>query len=254
MLLNKFEVISVSGKKFKVIPHVFWSEFRKGDWEPQTYDNFERNISEQTTFVDLGAWLGVCSIWASAIGCKKIYTIEANPESYALLKKTFNANEDLKGLIDLFNYCVTNQNNGIVKFGRKTSSASRISQEGHYEVETITLRTFFEKNEITEDVFLKMDIEGAEELALEDLLFFEKGIANFKVYLALHPPFWKNKKATCARLMEVCKEFKVSLPSGERLEVSQLEEMVMSDEEFPAWSPSGGNFFEIMLSNNNDHE
>ena len=90
-ILNKFETIEVSNEEFKVSPHEFWREFRRDGWEHETHDNFRRNITNETTFLDVGAWVGICSMWASVIGCKKIYAIEANPKSYELLTKTINA-------------------------------------------------------------------------------------------------------------------------------------------------------------------
>ena len=66
-IFNKFETIEISNEEFKVTPHEFWREFRRDGWERETYDNFRRNITEETTFLDLGAWVGICSMWVSKI-------------------------------------------------------------------------------------------------------------------------------------------------------------------------------------------
>jgi len=249
-IFNKFETIEVSDEEFKVTPHEFWREFRRDGWERETYDNFRRNITEETTFLDLGAWVGICSMWASVIGCKKIYAIEANPKSYELLTKTINANRSLRELITLTNQCISNVNGDIVKFGKKLSSNSMISKEGHYEVTTITLTKYINDIGSLDNVFLKIDIEGAEELIIKDFSILKDLIKDLKIFLALHPSFWKNKKLTCSELLNVCKDFKLSHPSGENLSVSRLKEMIMTDQDFPEWGTPYGNLFEIMLSNN----
>lgn len=247
-LFNIFDTIKVSNQRFKVSPHHFWKEFKEQGWEPETFDNFKRNITKETTFIDLGAWVGVTSIWASVIGCKKIYAVEANPRSYALLKKTISANQSLQEIISLSNHCISNVNGSIVKFGKKLSSTSRITKGGHYSVKTITLKNYINAIGSLDNVFLKIDIEGAEEQILDDLNALKKSIQHLKIFLALHPDFWKDKRSTCTALIEVCKEFKMSLPDGDPMTLSQLEEMVMTDEKFPHWGTSYGNFFEIMLS------
>tara|TARA_B100001027_G_scaffold88323_1_gene60607 strand:- start:38 stop:616 length:579 start_codon:yes stop_codon:yes gene_type:complete len=188
-------------------------------------------------------------MWASEIGCKKIHAVEANPISYKLLQKTINANKSLRELVTLSNKCVSNEDGDIVKFGKKISSNSMISKEGHYEVSTISLRSYINDIGIFNNIFLKIDIEGAEQLILEDLKIVSKSVKNLNIFLAVHPPFWDNKTLTCEKLMSICKGLKMTSPSGDDLCESKLQKMIMTNQDFPKWGTLYGNFFEIMLSN-----
>lgn len=244
-----YDKINVSNTTFRVTPHEFWREYKRESWEPETYANIKKHLSSETTFIDLGAWVGICSMWASEIGCKKIHAVEANPISYKLLQKTINANKSLRELVTLSNKCVSNEDGDIVKFGKKISSNSMISKEGHYEVSTISLRSYINDIGIFNNIFLKIDIEGAEQLILEDLKIVSKSVKNLNIFLAVHPPFWDNKTLTCEKLMSICKGLKMTSPSGDDLCESKLRKMIMTNQDFPNWGTLYGNFFEIMLSN-----
>lgn len=250
-ILNIFDIIEIENFKFKVTPHHFWREFKKDGWEPETYESFKKNINHETTFIDIGAWVGVTTIWASLLGCKKIFSVEANPRSYKLLLKTIHANKTLNDFVTLTNKCISNSNGEMIKFGRKLSSNSMISDKGDYQVETITLPNYIKDINNLNHVFIKIDIEGAEELVIKDLVLLKNSIKNLKILLALHPSFWKNKKLVCSEILELSKEFQITYLSGENLPNERLEEMIMTKEKFPGWGTPYGNLFEIILDNSN---
>ena len=114
-----------------------------------------------------------------------------------------------------------------------------------------TLLTYLNENNLLthEKLFIKVDIEGAEELILNDLttLRFLNGLT---VYLSIHSPFMKNKRKFCRDLLRVYYDYEQVLDSNmNELPKEQLEEMIMTDEEYPVWGTSYGNFFEIVLTN-----
>ena len=245
--LDIFDSIQVDSIKFKVIPHHFWREFKKDGWEPETYNCFKKNIKDNTTFIDIGAWVGVTLIWASVLGSKKIFAIEANPRSYKLLLKTINANDSLRESVTILNKCISDSSGDFVNFGKKLSSNSMISDKGDYRVETISLTKYLNLIKAQSNVFLKIDIEGAEELIIKDLILLKNTIKDIKIFLALHPNFWKNKTLACSEILNLGKYFKITYPSGEIMSLQRLEEMIMTENEFPEWGTSYGNLFEIML-------
>lgn len=243
-----YDKICISNTFFIVSPHEFWREFKRDGWEPDTFKCFKAHLNRDVTFVDIGAWVGLCSMWATVIGCKKIYAVEANQRSYKFLQKTIDANRELENLVSLSNLCISNVNGATVRFGRKLSSNSMISSEGHYSVTTTTLSAYINHIGIFDNLFLKIDIEGAEELILDEFNFLGESIEGLKIFLALHPPFWEDKESTCLKLLNVCKNFKVTLPSGSAISDSRLQEMVLTEDDFPEWGTPYGNLFEILLS------
>lgn len=243
-----YDRICISDSFFVVSPHEFWREFKKDGWEPDTFNCFKAHLSRDVTFIDIGAWVGLCSMWATVIGCKKIYAVEANPRSYKFLKKTIDANKDLKDLVSLSNRCISDVNGTTVRFGRKLSSNSMISSEGHYSVITTTLSSYVNHIGVCDNLFLKIDIEGAEELILNEFISLGKSIKKLKIFLALHPPFWKNKESTCLKLLKICKNFQITLSDGSSISESRLQEMILTEDNFPEWGTPYGNLFEILLS------
>jgi FkbM family methyltransferase len=243
---NTMELIDVAGVTFSVSAHWFWEEYRKSGWEPETYETFRRNLTDDTIYVDIGAWVGITLMWARVLGVKKIHAVEANPESYELLSRTVMENQLLEPCVDLTNACVTNKDNELVRFGRGLSSASRIAKDGDYSVLTTRLSSYLNKNGLSGNLFIKIDIEGAECLVIEDLANY-LALGN-KAFLALHPPFWEDKVASHDLIIESLKEFCLFNARGETLEIKELSKMILSEEKYPAWGTSFGNLFEILVT------
>lgn len=243
---NRMELIDVAGVTFRVSAHWFWKEYRESGWEPETYETFRRNLTDDTIYVDIGAWVGITLIWARLLGVEKIYAVEANPESYELLSRTVMENQLLEPCVDLTNICVTNKDTELVRFGRGLSSASRIEKDGDYSVLTTRLSSYLNKNGLSGNLFIKIDIEGAECLVIEDLANC-LALGN-KAFLALHPPFWEDKVASHDLIIESLKEFCLFNARGETLEIKELSKMILSEEKYPAWGTSYGNLFEILVT------
>ena len=67
--------LTIENKKFLVANHWFWDQF-SDQWEPQTYDFFERNLVKGSGFLDIW-WLDwATSLIATAIGAGKVKIIE----------------------------------------------------------------------------------------------------------------------------------------------------------------------------------
>ena len=248
-IINKkeFEHINVGANAYTVADHWFWEEYKNTGWEPETFKMFARHLTEDITYVDLGAWVGVTMMFAHSLGCNRIYSVEANPESYALLLKTLERNDDLRAKVNLKNICITNKNGDSVSFGKGVSSASRIGRDGQYVVNTQTLSSYLEENGLTGNLFIKVDIEGSELLILEDLRELCKK-EDVKIFLALHPPFWDNKIDQGADLLNVLSLFEIRDANNNKLTHERLGEMIMTEEEFPEWGTAYGNFFEVLLT------
>lgn len=243
--------IEINKTYFKVQNHWFWNEYDKTGWEPQTYNILKQFVSPDAVYIDVGTWVGMTIFFAAELGYKQIYGIEANPESFAIVKQNCAYNKSTLSA-DLSNLCVTNIDGGMVDFGGKikngTSSASSI--RGHdWKISSTKLSSFIKnKNLFGKKLIIKIDIEGAEELILDDL----KNLSDYTVFLALHPPLFKDLKNTAEKIVSVSNKWKnIRDAKMNPLNNEKLFAMLTSDIKNPSWGTKFGNFFEILLTNEN---
>ena len=148
--------------------------------EKNTTDLFKKVIKEGNVVVDLGANIGYFTLLAAKlVGPEgRVFAFEPEPKNYSYLIKNIELNNynniqffqkavaDKNGKTRLYicdydtGHHTINQYNGIEAYSR-----GRLTKEHSIEVETITLNDFFKNREETIDV-IKMDVEGAEALAL----------------------------------------------------------------------------------------
>lgn len=115
---------------------------------------------EVRIIIDCGANIGVTSLYfASVYPAARIYSVEADPQSFALLKS--NASDEPR-IIPIYG-CLVSASQGSVTFenggpawGRKIANSRGIR------VPAITLDALIEERGIGRVDLLKMDIEGAE--------------------------------------------------------------------------------------------
>ena len=144
------------------------------------YENYEREIFRQfckpgLIVVDVGANVGLYTvIAASCVGKNgKVIAIEPHPESYRYLQKTIEAN-GLSG-VKSFNVALGDRRETISLFLTDENKAdSRIydatGQRPKITTQMIDLDHLLAENEIDAVQLIKMDIQGAEGLALRGML------------------------------------------------------------------------------------
>lgn len=184
---------TIKGKPFQVAssPADYWQWIAEGryDHEWKVYDEY---LKHEHTFVDLGAWVGAHSLYASTIA-GRVIAVEPDPVAYAIAEK------NLCG-IDTHNLAVTDKV-GEVKLGSGWLGASTTRANpnagggiGAWDdkqtctVSCTTIRKFCE--DIPNPLFIKMDVEGSEEQILEDVDFFAERKPT--LLIELHPFWWKD--------------------------------------------------------------
>ena len=243
-----FDLVELNGQTFQVKRHWFWDEFKRANWEPNTFKLYKKYLNPKSNYLDVGAWVGPTLLIAASLGVRNIYAIEPNPLSNAELSETIAKNAMLAD-VRLTKICITDQDHDRVPFGptngNETSSASSLRGSA-WIVETSTLTSYLRENKLDAIDFIKIDIEGAETMLAEDLglLSSRSGLV---VLLSLHPPFWKEKKAVADLLLPVLTKFSVFDSNEQQLSAEKLEAMMLSEEPLPAWGTSFGNFFELLL-------
>ena len=192
--------INKRGVDFKFSPNTRNKEFYENvflNWEEETYDFFQSFTDKNGTCIDIGAWVGLTTIWLSK-NFKKVISIEADKDSVKELKENIKLSN-----CDNVVVCEKAISNidGKVYFGGQNGinndSVSRIKEnvsDFDYEVDSIKFTSFLKEysTDLDNVKLIKCDIEGGEENIIEDLLSFvyEK---NIPLYLSFHIQWFNDR-------------------------------------------------------------
>lgn len=238
--------VYIDADSFMVPVHWFWDEFI-ANWEPQTFHFFRNNLIGGSNYLDIGGWVGPTALLATALGASKTMIVEPNPRNFLNLLLTQKAN-NFYDKWTLVNACVASSR-GFLQIGpiegiHHASSATNIRNQEQSGVEVLSIKV--------EDLLghsdfslVKIDIEGAEALIVDDLHLFADSEA--AIWLSLHPPFIDNKEDFLAKLVNLNDKYFFVDHSNSELHLGTLGLQILSDIEKPAWGTEWGNFFEIGL-------
>lgn len=159
-------------------------------YNPKNYE-----ISENDTVIDIGAHIGVFSLYAGQYAKNvTVYSFEPNADNYQMLIKNINANH--LSNIRPSNFAV-NSTNKMEKMYLDNSNDSHgfySKNNTHYTiVNCINLQKVIEKNKIKRINFLKMDCEGSEYKILYSLpektfKIIDKMVFEFHIKNSGHDP------------------------------------------------------------------
>jgi len=151
--------------------------------EKSTTDLFEKTIKKGNTVLDVGANIGYFTLLSARLVGEngKVFSFEPEPKNFTYLKKNIEINN--YHWVSTFQKAVSDQN-GVAKLficdydtghhtinrqdGIRAYSRGRIAKERSIDIETVTLDNFLREktNRINA---IKMDVEGAEMLALSGM-------------------------------------------------------------------------------------
>jgi FkbM family methyltransferase len=134
-------------------------------YEPFTLDSIDTNISVETTFLDVGAYLGFMSLHV-ANRVKRVVAFEADPTVLPILRANINANPNWKNL-DVVEGFVSNsdgtQTISSLHEGGNSGTTGVIDLGGEsWVVKKIDFLNFLGSVPDNSPLIIKMDIEGAE--------------------------------------------------------------------------------------------
>jgi FkbM family methyltransferase len=183
-----------------------WNKLEQG-WEKHTYKLFDTFLSQSSSYIDLGAWIGMTVLYG-ARKAKTTYTAEPDPIALEHLRKNIGFNHDIKDKIHLYEGAISDSNGMIdlhkkkgrdfgnsasslvpnAKFGYGTGQGDRVL------VPTMTFKTFMKHYDISDCNFIKMDIEGAELMVIPTM---KKYLKAYKptLYLSLHKRLFRAYEA-----------------------------------------------------------
>jgi FkbM family methyltransferase len=184
---EKFIVKTLKGFKLIIDPEtdkgIEYNIFQHGIYEKGTLDAFECIIKKGDIIIDLGANIGLTTIYESILAGKdgKVYSFEAHPKTYEILNKNislnkcnniYSVNKAISDNISAgFIYDNLDINRGAASLMKKNEN-----QKAH-RTDLTTLDNFVKENNINKIDFIKIDIEGYELKALK----------GFQEYLNINP-------------------------------------------------------------------
>jgi len=176
---------------------VFWSDYERGTWEPDTRLAFRRFIDKQHSYIDMGAWIGPTLLLGGPLA-KRAYGIEPDPIAYAELAENMNSNLPLTSNVQLFNICIAPET-GKKSFGSRGDGGDSMSsllfsgEKTTWTVDGINFQEWVDKNQIYDCGFIKIDIEGGEYSVLPTMSAY---IRKYRptLHLSLHPCFLGDQK------------------------------------------------------------
>jgi FkbM family methyltransferase len=210
--------VEIGGHKFQVgeNPSDFWQWVAEGRYDKE-WNLIAAYLRPEHTFLDLGAWVGSHSLFASTIA-KRVVAVEPDPVAYEILIRNVDLSDSP---IEVFRMAVTGHE-GVLTLGSGLLGASttrlnpnagggigRWEPGQTFEVRSTTLRRFVRDHRLEDPLFIKMDVEGSEEEILDDVEFFweHKPV----LYLEQHPWWWKDETHTRKLIGLVSEHAKVIL-------------------------------------------
>lgn len=185
--------------------HGKFKNWKEGDpeREPAFAHVFRSEIVPGMVLIDVGANLGYYSLVAAGLmkGRGKIFAIEPDPYNAVLLKKAtslYLATNKNGTPIEVYEIALSSSRGEIDFYTAKASNLSSVTKTEHsgerITVSCETLSRFAGFRKLwrgNEGVFLRMDIEGHEVEALKGALTFLKKDFPCKIFIEVHPQFYK---------------------------------------------------------------
>jgi len=122
--------------------------------------NVKKEEIKNKTIIDIGANIGLFSIFCAENGAKKVIAIEANSNIFKKLKENTKEYNN----IEIINLAVYKEDN-IDVYIKDNNTCSTITEDSNcLKIKTITLESIINKFDLQnmEDIVLKLDCEGAE--------------------------------------------------------------------------------------------
>lgn len=196
----------------------FWKLLEADSWEPETFKIFDKFLSKDHSYLDIGAWVGPTVLYGSQLA-KSCYAFEADPKAFSLLKANVGANKNLDN-IQIFDKAIAHYS-GKINFGTNTNKGDSMSsllwQKESWSVDCISIADFIHQNNIQDINFIKIDIEGGEAIVLpasKDILQELQPT----LYLSLHIPWFNNAPQILGSIYDTISFYKyIYLPNGVRL-------------------------------------
>ena len=179
--------VDIQGFTFQVEPEPgdYWGWIENGHYHAD-FESIERFASPDVTCIDAGAWIGAYTLYASK-KFKHVHAIEPDPVAFDILLINVDANKPNN--VTLYEGALMGHK-GTMTIGSTILGCSCTRESCKLNAVTvpcISLREFCK--DIPGQLFIKMDVEGAESQILKDWQFFAERKPDLMV--STHLEWWK---------------------------------------------------------------
>jgi FkbM family methyltransferase len=187
----KSRAIEVAGHKMCVDPKDTLRILRKGLYEPAETALVEREVGQGDIVLDIGANIGYFSLlFARLVGREgRVFAFEPDPGNFSLLKKNVGMNK--YDNVTLLRAAVSDANGTTKLYLHECNTMHTIHALGEgrdwVDVDTVRLDDFSHDGYDRRVDFVKMDIEGAEGLAIRGMLSLLQSNVGIKVLTEFNP-------------------------------------------------------------------
>jgi len=154
----------LKGKKW-IIPA--GGRFIAGNYESFKTNAFIKHLNQGDSVIDVGAHVGYyTAIAASIIGENgMVYAFEPRPLNITFIKRHIKLNKFHN--VKLFEACAGDKTGECLFESRTGTGTGHISDAGNLKVDMYSLDELYESGDILLPDFIKIDVEGGEDLVLE---------------------------------------------------------------------------------------
>lgn len=168
------------------IPYIYKEVYLEGIY----VDIF--NTKSDMIVMDIGANIGIVTQYMREYS-KKVYAIEPSSESFEALKKNKEYNK--WDNVELFKVAIADKDGEMtlntLASNRTCYSLAIDYDQGGEKVKTMAMDTFFKENKIKKVDFIKMDVEGAEDMILRSIGFKRVADKIEAIEVEFHHPSWQ---------------------------------------------------------------
>lgn len=134
-------------------------------WCENVYEVFDGDLTDTGIVVDLGANIGAFTLYAAALGAKKVIAVEPEPHNVEMLVKNVGANRhnvpDCEFIFD-DRGVAGRSDSAFITNEHGDSTVSDVKEAGKTQITLVTLDQLFATHNLEYIDVLKIDIEGLE--------------------------------------------------------------------------------------------
>jgi FkbM family methyltransferase len=207
-MADKVRTLTINGKAFTLVAHEsvdIVDAMIAGRWEPGLLSIFERFLRPDRSYVDAGAFIGTSVVYGAQLA-RHCYAIEPNPLAYRYLVDNTEGNAEIRAKVTRFEGCLWDRP-GRVRLGApvKPHGAAASLLKPHspvsWLVTAVTFEDFLRFYDASDVNFIKMDIEGAEEVVIPQMAAY---LARERpaIFVSLHAFNFADPAASLNRIID----------------------------------------------------
>lgn len=209
--------VQINNFKLK-LPTKYFRLFPK-DYEQSSFEFFKKHAKPGGTILDIGAHIGLYSVFFSKLTNGKVYSFEPTPSTLTVLRKTIQINKceknvtvipaavaETPGMATFYSNDIdVSTSNSLVNI----DLGANIKRQGAYEVQVLSIDSFRLQHSLKID-FLKIDAEGVELEVLQGARATFMQDRPFAI-LGLHPFAYENIQETLLKIWDILTAYHLNI-------------------------------------------